>query len=395
MLRDIPLFLVLGIALVWGAPLVEERTAEGVPLGIPIRGYGVMVLVGIVTSTGLLVHQSRRMGLNPDQILSLVFWMVVTGFLGARLFYVIQYWPQFSAPTWGATLGHIAKLTDGGLVVYGSFIAATLTMLLFVRQHQLPALAIADLLAPSLMLGLACGRLGCFLNGCCWGGLCENSALGVTFPQGSPPFVDQLENGVLLGMQLEPQPDGTVRVSRVQPGGMGDRAGLKAGDTIEHMAFPHESAFHRLRHGEAVDDASLSVSLSDGRRAGWQFGELPRRSMPVYPVQILGSLDAALICLFLWSYYPFRRRDGEVMALMLSIYPATRILLEMIRGGRVQRLGNGFQAHDLASHQRGAPGECRWAVGFRAAAVSGQLTAPENDRITGLVSGGSRPETGS
>ena len=54
------------------------------------------------------------------------------------------------------------------------------------RKHRLPVLALADLLAPGLMIGLAFGRIGCLMNGCCWGGECDQSSLGITFPQGSP-----------------------------------------------------------------------------------------------------------------------------------------------------------------------------------------------------------------
>ena len=68
-----------------------------------------------------------------------------------------------------------------------------------------------------------------------------------------------------------------------------------------------------------------------GGRSGGLSGSC-RRSRPVYPVQIVASVDAALICFFLWAYYPFRRRDGEVFALLvLTIYPLVRILEEMIR----------------------------------------------------------------
>ena len=53
------------------------------------------------------------------------------------------------------------------------------------------------------MLGVAFGRIGCFMNGCCWGGVCEEGLTGVTFPQGSPPFVDQIEDGTLLDVRSE------------------------------------------------------------------------------------------------------------------------------------------------------------------------------------------------
>ena len=113
--------------------MIEQRTAADTPIGIPIRGYGVMLLIGIVTSVLLLMHEAHRMGIHPDTMLSLAFSMVVTGFLGARLFYVIEYWPRFAADSLVSTLGNILKLTDGGLVVYGSFIGALVAILAFVH----------------------------------------------------------------------------------------------------------------------------------------------------------------------------------------------------------------------------------------------------------------------
>lgn len=330
-LSELPLYLVLGAAIVWGGPLVEEHTAAGVPLGIPIRGYGMMVLLAIVASLLLVVYESRRMGLHPDLMLSLAFFMILAGFAGARLFYVIEYWPQFSAPTWKGTVANVLKLTDGGLVVYGSFIGGVLSILLFVRQHRLSLLAVADLLAPSLMLGLALGRIGCFLNGCCWGAMCDESPLGITFPQGSPPFVDQIENGTLLDMRFTKQPDNSYTIDKVQAGGLGDQAGLQEGDKIQRILLPDQTAFNRMRHGEDTPEASLSIVLEDGQYVSWEFADLPNRTAPVYPAQILSSLNAFLIFLFLWSYYPFRQRDGVVAALLVSIYPVTRIMLEMIR----------------------------------------------------------------
>jgi phosphatidylglycerol:prolipoprotein diacylglycerol transferase len=342
-LADLPMFLILGAAIYWVVPLVEERTSAGVWLGIPIRAYGTMLLLGIIFALWLLVHQGRQMGLHGDLMFSLAFWMVLCGFVGARLFYVIEYWRQFSEPSWTGTLRNIAKLTDGGLVVYGSFVGAAIAAYVFLRRHRLPLLAIADLVGPSMMLGVAFGRIGCLMNGCCWGGLCYDSSLGITFPQGSPPYVDQLKKGTLLGMHTELQPDGTYLIRQVDAGGRADRSGLKAGDRIEQFVLPSDEAFNRMRHGENVQSAQLVLQLTDGRRVEWEFGELPQRSAAVYPTQILSSINAALICLFLWAYYPFRKRDGEVTALLVSIYPVTRILLEMIRTDESSLLKTSFK----------------------------------------------------
>ncbi len=341
---ELPMYLVLGCAIYWIVPLIEERTASGTPIGIPIRAYGTLMLVGIVLALLLLVRQARQMGVAPDLVISLAFWLVLCGFLGARAFYVIEYWPQFSSPSLLTTLGNIARLTDGGLVVFGSFFGGAVAAIVFIRRHGLPYLAIADLVGPSLMLGLAFGRLGCLMNGCCWGGVCQDTSWGVTFPQGSPPFVDQIKKGILLDMQTRWQPREEIYlVEHVEPSGKADQAGLKAGDRIKQFRLPDEEAFNRMRHGEQVENALLVLQLDDGRRVDWRFGDLPARSVPIYPTQIFSSINAALICFFLWSYYPFRRRDGEVFAWMLSIYPVTRFLLEMIRTDESSLLQVGFK----------------------------------------------------
>ena len=231
-LADLP-FLLMFVAVVgWVAPLLEEPTASGPPLGIPIRAYGVMVLLGIGAGIAMSMQQARRMGVDPETVLSLCFWIIVAGFLGARTFYVVEYWEQFARPSARDTLVRIVNLTDGGLVVYGSFIGASLACVVYVLRYRLPLLAMADLLAPGLMIGLALGRIGCLMNGCCWGGVCDNSALGITFPQGSPPFVDQLERGRLVDMRThrEVATDALpLLVDEVTPGGLAEQRGLQSG----------------------------------------------------------------------------------------------------------------------------------------------------------------------
>ena len=78
--------------------------------------------------------------------------------------------------------------------LYGSLIGGVLGLVAFLIKHKLPLLATLDLVTPSLMLGLAIGRLGCFLNGCCFGGACD-LPWAVTFPALSPPHVHQVERG--------------------------------------------------------------------------------------------------------------------------------------------------------------------------------------------------------
>jgi phosphatidylglycerol:prolipoprotein diacylglycerol transferase len=68
----------------------------------------------------------------------------------------------------------------------------------------------------------------------------------------------------------------------------------------------------------------------------------PPRSLPVHPTQIYSAITAALLAWVLWSFYPLRRRDGEVTALMITLYPIARFLLEMIRVDEPSVFGTGL-----------------------------------------------------
>ena len=93
-----------------------------------------------------------------------------------------------------ALLGAVVNIAEGGLVVYGAFIGGVLGMLAFVRVYRLPLWAMCDLAVPSMALGLALGRIGCLMNGCCFGGPCQ-AAWAVTFPADSPVHWHQVEHG--------------------------------------------------------------------------------------------------------------------------------------------------------------------------------------------------------
>ena len=85
-LSSLPVLLLLGAAIVFLPRVFPE--------GLPIRGYGVMLLVGITSGVGMAMYRARQGGLDPEIILSLAIWMVVCGVVGARLFYVIEYWHE-------------------------------------------------------------------------------------------------------------------------------------------------------------------------------------------------------------------------------------------------------------------------------------------------------------
>ncbi len=182
--------------------VVGPRIAESD--GFPIRGYGVFLMLAIALSTLLTIWRAKRRWNYPaDAILGIVFIAAFCGICGARLFYVVEYWPDVRAATFGATLINIVDVTNGGLVVYGSILGGIAATVAYLALKKLPILATLDLFAPALLLGVSIGRIGCLMNGCCFGGPCD-APWGVVFPAGSPAHQLQMEEGStsLYGLTL-------------------------------------------------------------------------------------------------------------------------------------------------------------------------------------------------
>jgi phosphatidylglycerol:prolipoprotein diacylglycerol transferase len=344
----LPVLALVALAICFVLPLLEERytlaSGEEVILGVPIRGYGTLLLIGVVAGLGLAVDRARRVGLDPEIIYSLAFWMFLWSIVGARAFYVIQKWDMF-APAGDlavvdkliSTAGAILNFTQGGLVVYGALIGALVSGCVLLRRQDLPILALGDLIAPSLVLGLAIGRLGCLMNGCCYGGVCQ-LPWAISFPRHSapntisPPYEHQHRLGLLHGIRVAPDEHGRPVVAHIRDDqGPAARAGLNVGERIESINGQQVQTMQDAMFALAQAGPRLQMRTGDGDLVAWSVGTLPARSLRVSPTQIYASLNAAVIFLFLFAYYPFRKRDGEVIALLLTIYPVTRFLLEIVR----------------------------------------------------------------
>ncbi|MEX1040319.1 MAG: prolipoprotein diacylglyceryl transferase family protein [Pirellulaceae bacterium] len=364
-LAQLPLMLIVAAAIVWVLPIL--RVSEWGQMGFPIRGYGVMLVLAIVGAVGLGAHRAQRMGIHPEVIFSLAMWMILTGVLAARAFFVIQYWEKFYVPgDWRATFGEIAQVNEGGIVVYGSLIGGAAAFLAFCWYRKIPPLPLADVIAPSMLVGMFFGRLGCLLNGCCYGGLCM-LPWAVTFPAGyadqhSPPYERHMENGAFYGLQLAEDEERRIVVMEVLPNSPAQSSGqVAAGDVIERInGYPIKPQTHTQTGREipALEIArgmirqswdrrqdptgSLVLTLAEKGTVRLSVAELPERSLPVHPSQLYASLNALILMLLALAYYPFRKRDGEVIALVLASYSATRFLMEMIRSDEYAIGGTGL-----------------------------------------------------
>ena len=131
---------------------------------IHLRSYGLMLAAAFLVGTWLALREARRLQLDEDKVTSVILVVLVSSVLGARALYVLEHVDEFRRQ-WGSVLA----VWQGGLTLYGGVVAGTVAGLLAARRWGLPMWTLADALAPAFALGTALGRVGCFLNGCCYG----------------------------------------------------------------------------------------------------------------------------------------------------------------------------------------------------------------------------------
>ena len=335
----LPVWLIAAAIVYFVLPQVETRWPDGEPIGLPVRGYGVMVLMGLFAGIGLTTWRGKQVGVSPDLIISLGFWMMVGGVIGARLFFVVQYWDEFQQLPPGQRWIAVVKLTEGGLVIYGGMIGGAIAGALFCWKHALPALAFGDLIAPGFLIGSAFGRIGCLLNGCCFGGICDANLPTIQFPQGSPPYVAQLDNGRLLGVRTATAGNrGQLTIESVEPGSLAEQGWqAKPGMplSVDHRPIPPN-------HG--VDDPARTPALSasveiDHQAKILSSDILPAWSLPVHPSQIYSAIDSLLLCLLIVCLQPWVWRDGQAFFTAVGLHGVARFTLELIRSDEMGKFG--------------------------------------------------------
>lgn len=132
--------------------------------------------MGMLMAFYLAVSTAPRQGLSKDTAVDLVFLLFITGVIGARIFYVWQHFEEY-----GPDLLKVFSIQEGGLVWYGGFICALAGGFVYAAVRKIPIERWLDFFAPIIPLAHASGRLGCFLNGCCFGKFTQ-SRLGVLLP---------------------------------------------------------------------------------------------------------------------------------------------------------------------------------------------------------------------
>jgi phosphatidylglycerol:prolipoprotein diacylglycerol transferase len=278
-------------------------------LNLPIYSYGVMMVVGVLAAIHLAKFLARRFGLDGEVFVNAGILAVVTGVLGARLSHVIENIGQYTTitPTRSAwdNLVDAINIRSGGLTYYGGFLLAFPSLVIYALKKKLPLRLGMDIVAPCIVIGLAFGRIGCFLNGCCYGGACD-LPWAVHFPYHSFAYEEEFNEGrVNVPQELQVlRPNGTVRLL--------SREELRTGiadekDPVTKLPVPIEN-------------------IEQVRRLGAE-----QHSAGLHPAQLYSALTAFLITGIVLCFLTLGRAPGRAFALMLMLEGSSRFVLEMLR----------------------------------------------------------------
>jgi phosphatidylglycerol:prolipoprotein diacylglycerol transferase len=192
-------------------------TLVSIPIGhheVGVHSYGLFVALGFAVGIVRFWRVGSRRGFDGGRLLDLAFWGLVAGVVGSRLAFVALNARLFinacvdpaSVAAGGQISGCLAafRFWEGGLVFYGGGLAAGAVALWFCKRERWSFWKLGDLAAPTLAIGHALGRVGCYLAGCCFGAACH-APWGASFPRGSVAFDElQASNSLTPGAAFTP-----------------------------------------------------------------------------------------------------------------------------------------------------------------------------------------------
>jgi phosphatidylglycerol:prolipoprotein diacylglycerol transferase len=146
---------------------------------ISIHAYGFMLALAFLVGILISIRYAKKEGLRGDVILDVALYVIIAAIVGSRLLYVVGQWDQYKD-----NLIDIIMVQKGGLVFLGGLLAAIGVVILYAKIKQIPVLKLLDIIAPGSAIGYAITRIGCFLNGCCFG-LQTDLPWGMVFPPGA------------------------------------------------------------------------------------------------------------------------------------------------------------------------------------------------------------------
>ena len=273
---------------------------------LSVKSYGFMMVVGFLAAVTVIRRLSAKITPDPQMITNAALYSLIGGVVGARIFFVIHYWEVFAKRPI-----EVFYIWQGGLELLGGVVLAIAVIVFYLYYHKLPLRRYLDVLAVGLMLALVFGRIGCFLNGCCYGKPTD-LPWGVRFPYHSFAYLSQ----------AQPDPGR----NRLEP----------------QLKLPDEFFGYEVEGGQYYTGLKPWNYLTEEQKNQVSRGEY--RSLPVHPTQLYSSAIAAFWCLILYlfwrrsqraehsdaSYGPLTK-PGSIFALMLILYGISRFSIEFLR----------------------------------------------------------------
>ncbi|KGR75804.1 prolipoprotein diacylglyceryl transferase [Ureibacillus sinduriensis] len=132
---------------------------------LEVRWYGILIALGIVLAYFVGQREAVKRGLPEDFLADLLIWAIPISIISARIYYVSMKWEYY-----GANPEKIIQIWNGGIAIHGALIGAVITAFIYCKKKGFSFLKVADILAPSLLIGQIIGRWGNFMNQEAYGG---------------------------------------------------------------------------------------------------------------------------------------------------------------------------------------------------------------------------------
>lgn len=274
-------------------------------IDLTLKSYGTMMVIGFLAAVFIIRCLSKDITTNPQYITNAALYSLIAGVVGARIFYVVHHISEFqnNSPL------SIFAIWQGGLELLGGVILAITVIFFYLWYHKLPIRRYLDILAIGLMLALAFGRIGCFLNGCCFGKPTD-LPWAVRFPYGSFAYISQV-NADSTRNRLNPQ-----------------------------LKLPPDFFDYEDKNG--ISYPKPYEELTEQQTTKVTKGKY--RCLPIHPTQLYSSAAAAVLCLILYLFWKKTQKyaksggpkkllikPGSTFAMMFIIYGITRFFLEFLR----------------------------------------------------------------
>lgn len=283
--------------------LPRDAVLGGKGEGFPLHTYGLMLMAGFVAAIMVSARLAEREwggaegARRRNDVLDLAVWVVVSAFVGSKVLFILVT-PKDFLEGLGSVFRDPSRLMGalgGGFVFYGGFIGATAAVWWFCRDRKIPFLRLADVIVPTVALGQAFGRLGCFAAGCCWGKPTSvHLPWAVRFPGAGRAldiFGQHTSGAIAWSSQAEELKRWVIE---------------STGQVFDH---PVPGA---IRIGDWVAQHGTTL--------------------PIHPTQLYESLAQLLLFVALMIARRYRRFHGQVLALYLIGYSIIRSTVELFRG---------------------------------------------------------------